>query len=82
MQGVSLMTDPNGKPSFLAVDLNHLDPSISPLIEGLLERIQQTDEASERADWRLLAHTTLNRVYGDDEPDYSDVPAMTTHNHR
>lgn len=82
MQGVSLMTDPSGKPSFLALDLNHLDPVISPLIEGLLERIQQADDTTERADWRLLAHAALNRVYGDDEPDYSDVPAMTTPNRR
>lgn len=78
MQGISLMTDPNGKPSFLAVDLNHLDPAISPVVEGLLNLIQRSEEDTERADFRAAAHYALNRAYGDDEPDYDDVPAMTT----
>lgn len=82
MQGVSLSTDADGNPSFLALDLNHLDPVLSPLIEGSIARIQQADATTERADWRILAHTALNRVYSDDEPDYSDVPAITTPNRR
>ena len=72
------MTDPNGKPSFLAVDLNHLDPAISQLVKELLERVQQAAETTERADWQSLAHTALNRVYGDDEPDYSNIPGRGT----
>ncbi len=76
------MTDPNGNPSFLAVDLNHLDPALSPLVEGLLELVRRTDEetAQERADWQTLAHASLSRVYGIDEPDYSDLPAYQSDN--
>ncbi|MCY7359840.1 MAG: hypothetical protein LH609_20795 [Rudanella sp.] len=79
MQGVSLMTDPNGKPSFLTIDLHHLNPAISPLVEEVLDLIRRADEETERADFRAAAHAALNRAYGDDEPDYDDVPAMTIH---
>lgn len=78
------MTDPNGKPSFLAVDLNHLDPAISPIVEGLLSLIQRSEEENDRADFRAATHAALNRAYGDDEPDYDDVPDITnnpSHSH-
>ncbi len=42
--------------------------------------IAQKAEDKERADFRAAAHDALNRAYGDDEPDYSDVPAYTTRN--
>ena len=82
MTGVSLITDLNGTPAVLTIDLRTLDPANSTLVAGLLDKMEQEAEATERADWRLLAHAALNRVYGDDEPDYSDVPAMTTPNRR
>ena len=80
MNGVSLITDPNGTPAVLTIDLRTLDPANSLLVAGLLAKMEQEAEAT--ADWRTLAHATLNRVYGEDEPDYSDVPAMTTPNRR
>lgn len=82
MNGVSLITDPNGTPAVLTIDLRTLDPANSLLVAGLLAKMEQEAEATDRADWRTLAHATLNRVYGEDEPDYSDVPAMTTPNRR
>lgn len=78
MQGIHVINDPNGNPAVLTIDLHNLDPDVSPLVVGLLERLQQQTEQEERADYRAAAHAALNRSYGDDEPDYSDVPAYTT----
>lgn len=84
MQGVSVITDPNGHPAVLTIDLHRLDPTDRPLVTALLNRLNaepliyemaQTIE-QEREEWRLFAHTALNRAYGDDEPDYDDVPAL------
>ena len=79
MTGVSLITDPNGTPAVLTIDLRTLDPANSPLVAGLLAKMEQEAEATDRADWGTLAHAALNRAYGEDEPDYSDVPAMLSH---
>ena len=89
MTGVSLITDPNGTPAVLTIDLrtrtrDRLDPANSPLVvggptSGLLAKMEQEAEATDRADWRTLAHAALNRAYGEDEPDYSNVPAMVSH---
>ncbi len=76
MQGITLQSTPNGQ-TIITIDSANLDPVASPLVEGLLELVRRTDAdtAQERADWQTLAHASLNRVYGNDEPDYSDVPA-------
>jgi hypothetical protein len=63
MKGIHIINDTNGNPAVLAIDLNHLAPTISPLVEGLLARIQQAEETDERATWRSLAHASLNRAY-------------------
>lgn len=76
MQGIHVINDPNGNPAVLTIDLHSIDPAVSPLIVGLLERLQQQTEQEERADFQAAAHEALNRSYGDDEPDYDDVPAM------
>ena len=75
MQGIHIINDSDGKPAVLTIDLHNLDPDVSPLVSGLLDLLQQQAENSERADFRAAAHTALNRAYGDNEPDYSDVPA-------
>ncbi len=80
MQGIHVINDPNGEPAVLTIDLHNLDLDVSPLITGLLDRLNNQTEQQERADWRSAAHASLNRAYGDDEPDYSDVPAYTTRN--
>jgi hypothetical protein len=81
MQGITLQANSNGQ-TIITIDSANLDPVASPLVEGLLELVRRTDAetAQERVDWRTLAHASLNRVYGADEPgrgtaDYSDVPA-------
>lgn len=76
MQGIHVINDPNGKPAVLTIDLHNLGPDINPLVSGLLDLLQQQAEDTERADFRAAAHAALNRGYGDDEPDYDDVPAM------
>ncbi len=80
MQGVSLITDPQGQPKILTIDIEQHDNQLDPFVTGLLNLIQQQAEETERADFRAAAHAALNRGYGDDEPDYSDVPAYTTRN--
>lgn len=78
MQGIHVINDPNGNPAVLTIDLHNLDPDVNPLVSGLLDLLQQQAEQEERADFRTAAHAALNRGYGDDEPDYSDVPAYAT----
>lgn len=77
MTGISLITDPQGQPKILTIDLQDHDQQLNPLVMGLLDLLQGKAEDSERADFRAAAHAALNRGYGDDEPDYDDVPAMT-----
>jgi len=96
MQGIQLTETrapgrPNTRPSLLTltIDLDNLDPAISPLVNALLERIGMNPPEApdyefaptveqEREEWQQAAMINLNRAYGDDEPDYSDVPAYTT----
>lgn len=78
MTGISLITDPEGKPKILTIDIQNHDQQLDPLVSGLLDLLQQQAEDTERADFRAAAHAALNRMYGNDEPDYDDVPAMTT----
>ncbi|WP_020605665.1 hypothetical protein [Spirosoma spitsbergense] len=80
MQGVSLITDPQGQPKILTIDIEQHDNQLDPFVSGLLDLIQQQAEETERADFRAAAHAALNRSYGDNEPDYSDVPAYTARN--
>ena len=39
-------------------------------------RAGHDEESQERADWRRLGMQALAASYGDDEPDYSDVPLL------
>ena len=77
MTGISLITDPQGKPKILTIDVQNHDQQLDPFVTGLLDLLQQQSEDTERADWIAIAHAALNRGYSDDEPDYDDVPAMT-----
>jgi hypothetical protein len=78
MQGLSVITHPNGQPKTAMIDLDQHDEQLNPLVAGLLQLLRQQDEDDERRDWRLLAHAGLNRAYGDEEPDYDDVQALTS----
>lgn len=78
MTGLSVITNQEGKPKTITIDVERHDQQLDPLVTGLLDLLQQKAEDTERADFRAAAHTALNRSYGDDEPDYDDVPAYTT----
>lgn len=79
MQGLAILTDPQGQPKTVAIDVQQHDAQLSPIVAGLLQLIQQqSGRQTEEEEWRLLAHKALNRAYGDDEPDYDDVPAVKT----
>ena len=78
MQGISVITDPQGQPKTLTIDVEQHDTELDPFVRGLLDLLQQQAANAERADFRAAAHNALNRGYGDDEPDYDDVPAMKT----
>ncbi|GAB2558513.1 hypothetical protein [Spirosoma areae] len=55
------------------MDVEQHDNQLDSFVSGLLNLFQQQAEDTERADFRSAAHASLNRAYGDDEPDYSDV---------
>ena len=75
MQGITLQANSDDQ-TIITIESANLDPVASPLVEVSLELIRHTDAetAQERVDWRTLAHASLNRVYGTNEPDYNDVP--------
>ncbi len=73
MQGISVITNPQGEPKQLVLDIDQHDQQLNPFVRGLLDLLQQQAENTERADQRAAAHAALNRAYGDDEPDYSDA---------
>lgn len=77
MQGISLINDLNGNPAVLTIDLRNLDPSVSPLIVGLLERVKTNEDSDERADWLQLSVGNLERAYGDNEPGYDDADLLS-----
>ncbi len=84
MQGVSVISDANGQPAVLTIDLNRLNPTDSPLVTALLSRLRADTDAQpsayemaetfeqERAEFLQAAMINLNRAYGDDEPEYDE----------
>ena len=82
MQGISVITNPQGQPKTLTIDVEQHDQQLDPFVRGLLNLLQQTPprhtDTDERAESRAAAHAALNRTYSDDEPDYSDIPAYTS----
>ena len=80
MTALSVITNPEGKPKPITVDVEQHDHLLNPFVQGVLDQLEQRAEDKERADFRAAAYDALNQVYGDDEPDYSDVPAYTTRN--
>ncbi len=54
MQGVSLINDLNGNPAVLTIDLRNLDPSVSPLVAGLLEHVKTDAENHEQTGYNFL----------------------------
>ena len=73
MQGIHIINDPNGTPAVLTIDLRNLDPDVSPLVAGLLAKMEQQVEAAERADFLYTSGMLANRACGDDEPECTDA---------
>ena len=73
MQGVSLITDPQGQPKILTIDVQLHDRQLDPLVRSLLTLLQQQEEATERAEWLAFSSAQLERAYGEDEPDYDET---------
>ncbi len=78
MQGLSILTDPQGNPKTAMIDLQQHDDQLNPLVAGLFNLLNQQQEDRERQEFIEAAMINLNRAYSDDEPHYSDVPAYTT----
>ena len=88
MQGVSVITDLNGQPAVLTIDLRRLDPTDSPLVAALLGRLTadtgQPDALpvayemadsfeQERREFLEASGIRANRAYSNDEYDYTDA---------
>lgn len=73
MQGVSLITDPQGQPKILTIDVQLHDRQLDPLVSSLLALLAQQQEVTERAEWLAFSSAQLERAYGDDEPDYDET---------
>ncbi len=71
MKGIHVINDPNGNPAVLTIDLHHLDPDVSPLVLGLLDRLAQQSEEQERREFLDASGLLANRAFGDDEPEYT-----------
>ena len=73
MQGLSILTDPQGNPKTAMIDLQQHDNQLNPLVAGLLDLLTQQQEDHERREFLEASMLNLNRAYGDDEPEYTDA---------
>ena len=71
MQGLSVLTDPNGQPRTAMIDLQQHDAQLNPLVAGLLDLLNQQQETDERREFLEASLLNLNRAYGEDEPEYT-----------
>ena len=62
MKGIHVINDPDGKAAVLTIDLNHLDPDVSPLVEGLLTRVSNETENEERRELLYASGVLGNRA--------------------
>ncbi len=73
MNGIHVINDTNGKPAVLTIDLNNLDPTVSPLVSGLLARVGQDANDTERQEFLYISGLLGGRAYSNDEPEYTDA---------
>jgi hypothetical protein len=71
MQGLSVLTDPEGNPKTVTIDLQQHDSQLNPLVSGLLDLLQQQQEADERRLFFDASGITANAAYSDDEEEYT-----------
>ncbi len=76
MQGLSILTDPQGKPKTATIDLQQHDNQLTPLVAGLLDLLSQQQEDTERREFLEASMINLNRAYGEDEEEYTEADCI------
>jgi hypothetical protein len=71
MQGLSVITDPNGQPKTVTIDLQQHDAQLNPLVTGLLQLLDQQQEDSERRAFFDASGIMANARYDEDEEEYT-----------
>jgi hypothetical protein len=71
MQGLSILTDPQGNPKTVMIDLQQHDSKLNTLVAGLLDLLQQQDEDTQRREFFNASGITANAAYSDDEVEYT-----------
>ena len=71
MQGLSILTDPQGNPKTVMIDLQQHDSQLNPLVAGLLELLWQQEQDTERREFFDASGITANAAYSDDEVEYT-----------
>jgi hypothetical protein len=88
MQGLSVITSPQGQPKILTIDVEQHDQQLNPLVAALLTLLEAEQQPpayemaatfdEERREFLEASAINLNRAYGDDEPEYTiaDLKAL------
>jgi hypothetical protein len=71
MQGLSVITDPNGQPKTVTIDLQQHDSQLNPLVTGLLQLLDQQQEDTERRAFFDASGIAANARYDEDEEEYT-----------
>lgn len=77
MQGIAVLTNPQGKPSVLTIDLTNHDQRLDGLIDQLLKEVVQDDTQNERTFWTALGTESFNGAYSENEFEYSEADLKT-----
>ncbi len=76
MQGLSILTDPQGNPKTATIDLLQHDSQLNPLVAGLLDLLNQQKGDRERREFLEASMINLNRAYGEDEVEYTEADCI------
>lgn len=76
MQGISIITKPTGEPSVMTIDFNQLDERLTGVVQKLLQEVEEMEATQERAFWYGLGAQSLERAYGEDEPEYTEADLL------
>gem|GEM_PF-2563191 len=71
MQGLSVITDPQGNPKTVTIDMQEHDSQLNPMVAGLLNLLQQQQEDTERREFFDASGITANANYNEDEVEYT-----------
>lgn len=73
MQGVSILADAEGKPTFLAVDLQNHDERLNRALGQLLQAMRDLNEVSENQFWQGVSEDALRAIWDTPENEGWDV---------